>query len=132
MIQEIINDIVKDVQEGHLEALAAYARLKTLDAQVKEAISEVFDLALEEAEQHDKTFKQHGYVFERRNGRRSYSFNHIPEYKEAKAFVKEMEDKYKDAQAQSEKGNTLVDENGEVLPMAKVTYSKDSIIVRKA
>ena len=43
-----------------------------------------------------------------------------------------MEGKYKDAQAQSEKGNTLVDENGEVLPMARVEYLKDSIIVRKA
>ena len=45
--------------------------------------------------------------------------------------IKELEEKYKDAQVQSEKGNTLVDENGEVLPMAKVTYAKDSIVVKK-
>jgi hypothetical protein len=132
MVNTIIENMLEDVREGHLEALSAYGQLKTAETLIKSAIAEVFDQALTESEGQEKSFGRHGFVFEKRNGRRTYKFDHIPDYQEAKAFIKEMEGKYKDAQAQSEKGNTLVDENGEILPMARVEYSKDSIIVRKA
>ncbi len=131
MMQEI-NKIVKDVEDGNLEALAAYAKLKGFEAAVKIALSEVFDNALNEAdEQGEKTFNLHGYSFEKRNGRATYSFKHIPDYVEAESFLKEMKAKYTNALKLSEKGQVLIDENtGEQVPVAHVTYSKDSIIVK--
>ena len=131
MIKTIIENMNEDVQEGELNPLEAYARLKEAEQLVKQALLETFDLALDEADRYgEKAFTAHGFRIEKRSGRRTYHFEHIPDYVEANNFMKEVKQKYTDAYNQSQKGNTLIDDSGEVLPMAKVTYSKDPIIVR--
>ncbi len=131
MIKTIIENMIEDVQEGELNPLEAYARLKEAEQLIKKALLDTFDLALDETDKHGaKSFTAHGFKFEKRNGKRTYHFDHIPDYVEANKFMKEVKQKYTDAYNQSQKGNTLIDDNGEVLPMAKVTHSKDTIIVR--
>jgi len=132
MIEEIVKDIVRDVEDRNLKGLAAYARLKSVEKIIKEGLESVYEQALKEAdEQGEKTFKLHGFYFEKRNGRATYSFKHIPDYVEAESFLKEMKAKYTNSFKLAEKGQSLIDEDtGEQVPVARVQYSKDSIIVK--
>jgi hypothetical protein len=127
-----IDNIIKDVADGHKEALKAYAELKQIELNLKEAIADVYEQAIEEARNHgEKKFETYGYTFEVRNGRATYNYSNITDWVESKQFIKELEESHKSALLLKEKGQIMVDENGEAVQPAKVTYSKDSIVVRK-
>ena len=129
----LIEEMVQDVKQGVESALPVYARLKELEQLIKQSQADIYEQAIEEAGQYgEKSFETKGYRFEVRNGRKTYHFDHIPEWVEAKNFMKEQEARFKDSASLYDKGQTLVDDNtGEQIPAATVTYSKDSIISKR-
>ena len=72
-----------------------------------------------------------GAKFEVRSGGRTFNFKGIREWQIASDNLKEIEDKYKSAFLNREKGLLPIDENGELLDLPEVNYRKDSIIIKE-
>jgi hypothetical protein len=128
-----IEEQIESLKQGTTDALPIYAELKEVEKSLKSAIEQVYEFAIEEAENHGtKQFETKGFAFEVRNGRATYSFDHLPEWKESKDFIKEMEQKHKDAAKMADKGQTMVDDDtGEQITPAQVKYSKDVLIAKR-
>ena len=127
---EIVH-LLTQAEEGNINPLNVYAIFKQSKILIDEAIAQVEPLAQREAEMYsEKSFEQSGFTFEKRNGATRYSFNHIPEITELKKQLKFAEAKYKHAYLSKQKGLLTASEDGEEMIMPKVTYSKDSLIVK--
>jgi len=128
---ELIAKKVDDIEEGNKPALETYALLNTLKKEIESIINQVKPYALEEAKQEpEKTFERDGYKFSFTNGRANYKFDHDNYYNEYKAQLKEREALMKQAAKAWEMNNQIVDENGEVVPPATVSYSQDVLSVK--
>ena len=122
-----ISQIVQDVIDGNESALKAFAVLKKHAKDVANAIKEIEDAAMIEADHYgQKQFTDYGHTFELRDGSRRYSFKHINDWVDANAELKAIETLAKQA---ANANATMVDDNGEIIAPAQVTYTKPSIIV---
>ena len=130
--EDEVAHLLTEVEEGNINALEVYANFKRSKDLIDEAIKQVEPSAQREAELYsEKSFTQSGFIFEKRNGATRYSFNHIPEIVELKQQLKFAESKYKHAFLSQQKGLLTASEDGEEMIMPKVSYSKDSLIVKK-
>ena len=124
--------LVQDVINGVEDPLVAYAILKQEEAHIKACLVEIEGAVAEEKDKYsDKTFEHQGYKFEKRAGGVTWDFKHIPEWKELKDRLGEIENKYKAAYNASQGGLITADgETGEdtVLPTCKPR--KDSLVLK--
>lgn len=126
-----VSSLTQDVIDGNENPLKGYAILKQLQKQVANAISEIEEYALDEASKFgEKTFETMNYKFELREGGRRYDFKSIPQWVDANSKLKDIESTCKQAALAYEKGKNIVDENGEVVPVPVVKFSKSSITVK--
>lgn len=131
MTLEELDQIIQDVKNGNESALKAYAVLKKAEDSIKTMIEEVKEQALSEAAQHpEKTFSDHGYIFERRNGSARYSFKHIEQWNNLKEEIKQLETRSKTAYSNYNKGMMTATTDGEEIELPVVTYSSDVLIVK--
>ncbi len=130
MINEI-EKTVSEVNDGTKDALQAYGELKDLETILKQAVQEVYEIAVGEASKYEKTFHHLGFKFELRNGATRYSFKHIPEWNNLNEQVKDFEATSKAALKMQGKIQMASNE-GEDIALPIVTVSKDSLIVRPA
>tara|TARA_R110002110_G_scaffold168309_1_gene369758 strand:+ start:93 stop:473 length:381 start_codon:yes stop_codon:yes gene_type:complete len=122
-----ISQIVQDVIDGNENPLVAFAVLKTHAKELATAIKEIEDVAMTEASHYgEKKFTDHGHTFELRDGSRRHSFKHLDHWVEKNAELKAIETLAKQAATANA---TMVDDNGEIITPAQVTYTKPSIIV---
>jgi hypothetical protein len=122
-----ISQIVQDVIDGNENPLVAFAVLKTHAKELATAIKEIEDVAMTEASHYgEKKFTDHGHTFELRDGSRRHSFKHLDHWVEKNAELKAIETLAKQAATANA---TMVDDNGEIIKPAQVTYTKPSIIV---
>lgn len=122
-----ISQIVQDVIDGNENPLVAFAVLKTHAKDVANALKEIEDVAMTEASHYgEKKFTDHGHTFELRDGSRRHSFKHLDHWVEKNAELKAIETLAKQAATANA---TMVDDNGEIITPAQVTYTKPSIIV---
>lgn len=122
-----ISQLVQDAIDGNESALKAYAILKRHAKDVVNAIKEIEDAAMSEADHYgEKKFTDHGHTFELRDGSRRHSFKHLDHWVEKNAELKAIETLAKQAATANA---TMVDDNGEIITPAQVTYTKPSIIV---
>ena len=128
---EIVH-LLTQVEEGNINALAVYAIFKHSKDLIEEAIKQIEPSVQREAELYsEKSFQESGFTFEKRNGATRYSYNHIPEIQGLKKELKDLEAKYKHAFLSKQRGLLAATEDGEELILPKVSYSKDSLIVKK-
>ena len=128
LINEKISIMVQSVIDGATDPLEVYALLKEIDKTVKNAISEIEEDALSEAEKYGKSFEHLGLNWEVRQGRRNYDFKHISLWNEHKEKLKRIEDISK---ACASNNNVSIDpDTGEEIEPAKITFSKSSLIVK--
>jgi len=130
---EILNlpQLVQDVFDGQEDPLKAYAIAKEYEKSVKECLEALKEAALEEASTYEKNFEHAGFKFERRDGKATYSYKHIDSWNEANNKKKHIETTAKDAFKAYSQGKTMVDDQGEVIEPAHVTYSSDSLVIKK-
>lgn len=132
MREEEVAQLLTEVEEGNTQALQTYANFKRAKDLFDQASKQIEPLAMDEASNYaEKTFSEAGFTFEKRNGSTRYSFNHIPEVVKLKEQIKEIETKSKQAFIAQQKGLLTADTNGEEIPLPKVSYTKDSLIVKK-
>ena len=124
------NDITNNVIQGMTDPLIAYAELKEYKRDIDQAIKDIEPIALEESEKYGKSFELHGIKFERRNGSTRYDFKHIEQWQMMHQELKNFEMQSKQALAAMKHGANYIDENGEQIPVPKITYTKDSLITK--
>ena len=124
------NDIANNVIQGMTDPLIAYAELKEYKREIEQAIKDIEPIALEESEKYGKSFELHGIKFERRNGATRYDFKHIEKWQMMHQELKNFEMQSKQALAAMKHGANYIDENGEQIPVPKLTYTKDTLITK--
>jgi len=130
MIRQI-GAMAQDVEDGNESPFEALANLKNLESNLKEALKFIMEFAVHEGSKYEKTFIQGDHQFTYMNGRRTFNFKNLQEWSDKKAELKLIEDKYKTAWQQKEsRGILSVSEDGEVLELPEVTYSKDVLSVK--
>jgi len=128
-----IDTIVNKVDLGELNGLDAFSLFKKLEKAFTDAKKTIEGVALDEAEKFGaSTFESNGQKYELRNGASRFSFDHIEEYAEKKAELKQLEEKYRIAYKNNQLNLSSLDEStGEVLELPIVKVSKSSLIVKK-
>jgi hypothetical protein len=126
-----IGQLVQDVMNGEESPFKALYELKQQLATIKSAIEVVEIEAFNQAEYEDKTFVKDGYKVEKRNGAKRWNFKGCKTYQIAKDNLTQIEDELKTNYKLWETGKSAVDEFGEIGDVPHVTYSKDSMIIKK-
>ena len=127
-----IRELVQNVLDGEESGLVALAILKEELKSVQECIKEVEQIAMDEADSYgEKKFTHKDLMVERRNGKRNFNFKSIPEWQKAESLKKSIEEKAKSAYANYENNITSVTNDGEIIQLPEVTYSKDVLIIKR-
>ena len=123
--------LVQDVMNGEESPFKALYLLKEQLKEVKEMIEVVEVEAFNQSEYEDKSFIKDGYKIEKRNGGKRWNFKGCKSYQEAKENLTKIEDDLKTNYKLWQSGKSAVDEFGEIGDVPHVTYSKDSMIIKK-
>lgn len=114
--------------DGDVDALVAFAQLKAVAACAADGLKKVDALAIAQAELYpSKTFEHAGLKFTRKDGARTFRFDHIPSIVEKADELKALQDAAKNAALQQEKGLIAATAEGEVVTPARIEYSKSSL-----
>jgi len=131
VIQNQINLVIRNVDLGFTNSLEAFAVFRELEKCFNEAKKQIDELAYNESEKYDKTFKIGSYQFTRVEGRKQFDFKNIDEWKVAKENIVQIEAKYKSVYENNKNGiSSLNEQTGEVLQTPIVTFSKSSLSVK--
>ena len=122
-----LEQMVQDVIDGNENPLKAYGIMKGLEGKLKKYLDEIKGAVMDEADKREKNFTEAGFIFEKRNGRKIYSFKGIDEYDVAKKHLKSVEEKYKKFLTE---GKEVDEETGELLKLPTITYGSDMLIVK--
>jgi hypothetical protein len=126
-VQKMAEALALPVKEGEISSVEQYAKLSYMRQVIDKALAAIEETTATDLFFFEKNKAGFGEVsLEFRQGARTYKYDHFAPYVEAKARVKDIEDKMKAAEKM-----TVVDEQtGEVVPAAKVEYKKDSIVTK--
>jgi hypothetical protein len=131
VIQNQIDLVIRNVDLGFTNSLEAFACFRELEKRFNEAKKQIDELAYNESEKYDKTFKIGSYQFTRVEGRKQFDFKNIDEWKVAKENLVQIENKYKSVYENNKNGiSSLNEQTGEVLQVPVVTFSKSSLSVK--
>jgi ribosomal protein L22 len=123
--------IQADVNEGNINALEAWTKLRLLASQLDEVIDTLQPLAVQQADNYNgKQFEAFGVKFEKREGTRRWSYPEFTPLMQAKERAKAIESLMQNVYAT---GKELVDmETGELIPAATCTFSKPTLAIKGA
>jgi hypothetical protein len=128
--KEFAKALVGRVESGNASAAEVMVKLKAIESAAKEAQSLIEYQAIEEADTYENNQGQYkGVSFKHKSGSRRYSYSHDEEYNRLKAAADERA-KLMKQRAQSSDVELVTKEEGEVIPPAKVTYTKDSLEIK--
>ena len=123
--------VVQKVEEGLVNPLDAFIELRSIESALKDAIASVTDAACEERRSYGKEeIVRQGSIVELVEGSPRYSYNHVSQWAAMKEKMKAIEQMSK--MASSNMTGYVVDENGEEILAAEVTYTKPYIKLRSA
>tara|TARA_R110000803_G_scaffold70019_3_gene132675 strand:+ start:141 stop:533 length:393 start_codon:yes stop_codon:yes gene_type:complete len=124
-------NLVQEVMDGKCSPYKALHFLKDYAKQIKNQIEIVETEAFNQSEYEDRTFLKDGFEIEKRNGRKVWNFKNCNSFKLANDNLEEIKNDLKQNFSLFEKGKSSVDENGEIGEIPLVTFTKDSIIIKK-
>ena len=135
-MKETIENLILSVNDNGV--LKTAIELQKLSDELSELLNLIKMFSEEHIEEISQESEDYGGVFEgyeikKRNGRKMISYKNVPEWKEAEKTKKQIEAKYKAMLSAIEKGlgNANISEDGEVLELPEVTYSKSGISYKK-
>lgn len=119
----MITEIAEKVTSGDVNPLAAYIELKKIEDELKQAMSIVQPLAIDEADKFsEKSFKFQGAIIEKRSSPATYDFSGVLAYQQAKERIKYIET--------IAKAGGGADEHGEWIDKAHIIKGKATIAVK--
>ena len=127
-----IAELVEQVEEGNADAILAYKELSSIAKVLDQAKKQVSIIAVNEARSYgQKSFEHEGMKCELRSGRKVWDFKGIPEWAEMTKAIKDKTEQYKGAYSAWEKGGSVFDEEtGEQIPIPKVKYTDDVLVIK--
>ena len=132
-----IENITNDVLNGNRDALEVFIAFKSISDVLDKSKKIIDEVAMNEVEKYqNENYK--GFKVSVVQGRKMFDFKGIKEYSEKQKELKEIEDKYKSAFEGVQKGTVQIegenwiDQNGEILPLPKISYGKSYIKLEKS
>ena len=126
-INHQILNIEKQVIEGNISPIEALIDLKAIDDYIQLVKGNIMNKAIEEKNKYpEKEISKYGYRISISSSGR-YSYNHIPQWKQAKERLTIIEDDAKSAYDSAIKGKTQIDQDGEVVGAAEYKPNKVSV-----
>ena len=131
-LQKYLDFIEWAVMEGNeLNPLEAFATIKKMGKMFDKTKGIIESEAISEAEKFgSKSFDKAGIKFELRDGAKTFDYKGIKEIDDLEEQLKQAKEKYKNAYLNAQSGNMTVSEDGEVLELPLVKFSKQSLIVK--
>jgi hypothetical protein len=132
-LKQIISSLVDDHANGEIDALDLYIDLKNIEKFVAEQISIISDDALTDAEKYGKgEHVRNGVVFGVRAGAGRWDFKDCPEWITKKKEIETIETGLKSMfnLVQSNPGQYVNAETGEIPSLPKYNKSKDSLMIK--
>jgi len=122
--------VAEQVEEGTINPLTAYIQLRYVKEGIEAAIKSIEEAAIEETRKYGREeIMNNGAVVRLVEGTPRYSYKNVPQWNVLKDKMAKIEELAKVA-SKGMKGY-IVDENGEEIPAADVTYSRPYITLKK-
>jgi len=122
--------VAEQVEEGTINPLTAYIQLRYVKEGIEAAIKSIEEAAIEETRKYGREeIMNNGAVVRLVEGTPRYSYKNVPQWNVLKDKMAKIEELAKVA-SKGMKG-FIVDENGEEIPAADVTYSRPYITLKK-
>lgn len=129
IIQQLSNTI-QAVHDGEVSALEVWANIKELSDHIAKCKAEIESAVLQEAAK-CKGEVHYGYAIEVRPSAGRWSFDAIPEWKQAKDSLAKIEEAAKASFKAYEKGIRSVNDDGELITPAVYVPGKDTVFLSK-
>lgn len=131
-----ISEIINSAENGDIGMLHALTDLEDIRIELDASLEFIKDWKDENIDElamlkEDYPEGYGGYKIEYRSGGYTYKYDHIPEYKNLKIELKRIESEAKMSLSALEKGNTMVNDDGEIVPHAEKYGRKASLILKK-
>lgn len=123
--------VTEQVEDGTINPLDAYIQLRNIKSALEDALKAIEEAAISEAKSYGgEEIVRHGSIVRVVEGTPRYSYKNVPQWNHIKGRLSKIEELSKIAS----KGMTgyIVDENGEEIPAAEVSYSRTHIQLRQA
>lgn len=125
------SQLIEDVNNEIESPYKALYQVKQLEKEIKEAKEILEGIAFEFSKYEDKNFISGDFKIEKRSGRKIWNFNNCLSYNKVKNKLKEVEEVLKSSYYASEKGLDMINKDAELIEIPKVTFTKDSLIIKK-
>ena len=138
-LQDYLFSIDNQVEEGELSNLEGLILMRENRLECEKSLEIIKDFEnkriteiAKEASQYPKGYK--GFLISETSGRKNFDFKAIPEWNYAKENLVNVEAKYKSMFEAKVKGNpnANISEDGEILPLPEINYTKSFITVKKS
>jgi hypothetical protein len=117
---------------GDADSLDCFAQMRAVILAAQDALNLIEPAATAQAERFEaKTFEHHGIKYTRSEGKTVWNYSRIPEWVQAKAQVKEIEETAKLIAKANQKKLIAATQEGEVVEGATFTMSKPSLSIAK-
>lgn len=125
----LADNICTDIESGNGKALNAYIQAKALDELSKKIIDRIKNLAINEAENYSKSESTlNGASFTLSSSPVNLDFEADNEYRQLNEALKKRRAELTDAHKANIKGQIIVNENGEAIPVVPVKKESETII----
>ena len=128
-IKQQLDYLVESVLAGCINPIEAAGAIKLFSKALEEANKAIKDSAIEELRKHKEGFENDSVKVELRNTATRYDYKHIKEWSTKKGELKNIETSAKQAALSYAKGQTIVDENGEIIEAAISSGGNESIFI---
>lgn len=131
-IQDYVAKLVADAEDGNISHLKAYGQLAQLEKLFSEAKKQLQQQALTELGDQKERI-EHGMKFTLSPAKRRWKFDNVQAWKEKNEQIKALENELKkryEFVASSGPGSMPVGEDGEVLELPRVEYTKEGLSVK--
>lgn len=124
-----ITQKVNQVLGGEISPLDTYIELKSLEKEIADALTQIKDVALLEAQQYNGSDYK-GFRIEVREGGGRYNYDHIEQWNNLKEQLKEIERMAQLSYKNQHSGYFMNELTGEIFEPARYTFSSPSIIFK--
>ena len=124
-------NLVQEVIDGNFSPYEAEYIIKEQMNALKVHLEVVHTESQNQSIYEDKNFEKDGFKMEKRNGRKVWNFEDCESYKIANDNLTEIKSDLKANYGMWEKGKTVTDEDGVIMEVPKVTYTKEVLIIKK-
>jgi hypothetical protein len=126
MIQEKLAQVLAEEKS----ALQLLIEIRQIEAELNEAKKQIEALAIKEAREYDKQVL-YGFRVEVRQSGAAWDFSGVEQVQNLKNKLKEAEESGKSAYRAYQQGKTLVDENGEIVPLPSYKAGKETVFLTR-